>query len=274
MPAPRELTEADRWILGRLGALVSEVDGLFEDFQFAKVAGALYQFTWNELCDWYLELAKVQLYQGDRAGRGDPRGARARAGHGAAAAAPVHPVHHREAVDGADRRRVPGDRVVAGAFEGYADAMADARIADVQKLVTEIRRFRADQGLKPGQKVAARLAGYAGGHEEAIRSLVRLTAPTAEFAASASLEVALADGVVTVELDLSGTVDVAAERKRLQKDLAAAQKELSQTEAKLGNEAFIAKAPAQVVDKIKLRRETAVADIDRITARLAALPAS
>ena len=67
LPPASDLTEADRWILGRLGALVSEVDGLFEDFQFAKVAGALYQFTWNELCDWYLELAKVQLYQGDDA---------------------------------------------------------------------------------------------------------------------------------------------------------------------------------------------------------------
>lgn len=159
-------------------------------------------------------------------------------------------------------------------FEGYADAVADTRIADVQKLVTEIRRFRADQGLKPGQKVAARLTGYAGGHEEAVRSLVRLTAPTPEFAASAALEVALADAVVTVELDLSGTVDVAAERKRLEKDLAAARKELTQTEAKLGNEAFIAKAPAPVIDKIKTRKQTAASDIDRITARLAALPAS
>jgi valyl-tRNA synthetase len=118
------------------------------------------------------------------------------------------------------------------------------------------------------------LAGYTGGHESSIRSLVRLTEPTEDFAASASLEVALPDGVVTVELDLSGTVDVAAERKRLQKDLAAAEKELSQTEAKLGNEAFIAKAPEHVVAKIKTRKEAAVADIDRITARLAALPAS
>lgn len=160
------------------------------------------------------------------------------------------------------------------AFAGYADPVADAHIADVQKLVTEIRRFRADQGLKPGQKVASRLGGYAGGHEEAVRSLVRLTEPPADFAASASLEVALADGVVTVELDLSGTVDVEAERKRLQKDLAATQKELTQTEAKLGNEAFIAKAPAPVIDKIKVRKQTAATDIDRITARLASLPAS
>ena len=279
LPAAAELTEADRWILGRLGTLVSEVDGLFEDFQFAKVAAALYQFTWNELCDWYLELAKVQLYQGD----------------GARVAATRSVLGH--VLDTVLRLLHPfipfiteqlwialtgGESLVIAPwptpFEGYADPVADARIADVQKLVTEVRRFRADQGLKPGQKVAARVAGAGfaevSGHEDSIRSLVRLTPAEQGFSASASLEVALATGIVTVELDLSGTVDVAAERKRLQKDLGVAEKELSQTEGKLGNEAFIAKAPAPVIEKIKLRRETAVADIDRITARLAALPAS
>ncbi|WP_328611843.1 valine--tRNA ligase [Amycolatopsis sp. NBC_00345] len=278
LPAAAELTEADRWILGRLGALVSEVDGLFEDFQFAKVAAALYQFTWNELCDWYLELAKVQLYQGEDA---RVEATRSVLGHVLDTVLrllhPFIPFITEKlwiALTG-------GESLVVAPwpkpFEGYADTVADARIADVQKLVTEVRRFRADQGLKPGQKVAARVAGAGfaevSGHEDSIRSLVRLTPAEEGFSASASLEVALATGVVTVELDLSGTVDVAAERKRLQKDLGVAQKELSQTEGKLGNESFIAKAPAPVIEKIKLRRETAVADIDRITARLAALPA-
>jgi valyl-tRNA synthetase len=160
----------------------------------------------------------------------------------------------------------------------YADPAIDARIADVQKLVTEVRRFRADQGLRPGQKVAAKLSGA--GHDElvahsaAIRSLVRLTEPDDTFAPSASIEVGLSGGVATVELDLSGTVDVAAERKRLQKDLAVAEKELAQTDVKLANTAFIDKAPANVIDKIKLRRETALADIERINVRLTALPVS
>ncbi|MFI5610528.1 valine--tRNA ligase [Amycolatopsis sp. NPDC051903] len=279
LPAAGELTEADRWILGRLSGLVSEVDGLFEDFQFAKVAGALYQFTWNELCDWYLELAKVQLYQGDEA-----RVASTRKVLGHVLDAVLRLLHPfiPFITEKLWTALTGGESLVIAAWPtapaGYADAVADARIADVQKLVTEIRRFRADQGLKPGQKVATRLAGAGfdtvAGHEDAIRSLVRLTDATPEFAASASLEVALAGGVVTVELDLSGTVDVAAERKRLQKDLGVAQKELSQTEAKLANESFIAKAPEQVIDKIKTRRATAAADLERIEARLAALPAS
>ncbi len=79
---------------------------------------------------------------------------------------------------------------------------------------------------------------------------------------------ALADATVRVELDLSGTVDVAAERKRLAKDLAAAEKELAGCEAKLGNPDFTGKAPAEVVAKITARRELAAADIARITAQL------
>ena len=81
----------------------------------------------------------------------------------------------------------------------------------------------------------------------------------------------LTTGTVVVELDTSGTVDVAAERKRLEKDLAAAQKELAQTTGKLGNEAFLAKAPEAVVEKIKARQQLATEEVQRITARLQAL---
>ncbi|GAA3560004.1 valine--tRNA ligase [Amycolatopsis ultiminotia] len=275
LPPAGELTEADRWILGRLAALVSEVDDLFEEFQFAKVANALYQFTWNELCDWYLELAKVQLYQGDEA-----RVAATRLVLGHVLDTVLRLLHPFVpfVTEKLWTALTGGASLVVAAWPkpaaGYADPAADAHIADVQKLITEIRRFRADQGLKPAQKVLARLSGdgVPAGHEDAIRSLVRLTPPGDGFGVSAALEVALAGGMVMVELDTSAAIDVAAERKRLQKDLGAAQKELAQTEGKLGNESFIAKAPAPVIEKIKLRRETAAADITRIEARLSLLP--
>jgi valyl-tRNA synthetase len=85
------------------------------------------------------------------------------------------------------------------------------------------------------------------------------------------VEVRLSGGTVGVELDTSGTVDVDAERRRLEKDLAAAQKELAATTAKLGNDAFLAKAPVDVVDKIRDRQKLAHEESDRIAARLAAL---
>ena len=81
----------------------------------------------------------------------------------------------------------------------------------------------------------------------------------------------MSGGTVGVELDTSGSVDVEAERRRLEKDLAAAQKELAQTTAKLDNEAFLAKAPADVVDKIRGRQQLAREESERIGARLAAL---
>jgi valyl-tRNA synthetase len=105
----------------------------------------------------------------------------------------------------------------------------------------------------------------------AVASLAWLTEPPADFSPSASIEVSLSGGIVLVELDTSSTIDLAAERRRLDKDLAAAQKELAGTTAKLGNEAFLAKAPDDVVVKIRDRQRLAGEEVDRITARLAGL---
>jgi valyl-tRNA synthetase len=122
--------------------------------------------------------------------------------------------------------------------------------------------------------VPAVLAGIGGTrlapHEGSIRSLLRLTAPGDSFTATASV---LAEGI-TVELDTAAGIDVAAERRRLDKDLAAARKEADQAGRKLGNESFLAKAPADVVAKTRERLEAAHADVERITGRLAALPAA
>jgi valyl-tRNA synthetase len=165
------------------------------------------------------------------------------------------------------------DSVMVAAWPSFSrpDAAAEAELTSVMRLVTEIRRFRSDQGLKPGQKVAARLKGISGtalaSHEEAIRSLLRLSEPGDGFAASASL---VTEGV-TVQIDLAGTVDVAAERKRLEKDLTVARKEAAQVSAKLGNEGFMAKAPQDVVAKTRERLAIAEADIARLQSRLATL---
>jgi valyl-tRNA synthetase len=155
------------------------------------------------------------------------------------------------------------------------DPVAAQRITDMQKLVTEVRRFRSDQGLADRQKVPARLAGVdeadLSNQVPAVTALAWLTAAGDDFGVSVSLEVRLSAGTVVVELDTSGTIDVAAERRRLEKDLAAAQKELASTAAKLANADFLAKAPDAVVDKIRGRQQLAQEETDRITARLAGL---
>ena len=157
------------------------------------------------------------------------------------------------------------------------DARAAQRMADVETLVTELRRFRADQGVKPSQKVPARLdfvAADLDNLETAIRSLVRLEEPSEGFTPTASIEVRLSTVTIEIELDTSGTVDTAAERKRLEKALATAQKELDNAAKKLNNEGFLSKAPEHVVEGIRQRQAVAQEEHERVTARLAELPES
>jgi valyl-tRNA synthetase len=265
-----ELGAADRWILSRLSALIAEVDGLLEQFEFGKACDALYHFAWDEFCDWYLELAKVPLTAGDAAAADRTRGVLGfvldqmlRLLH------PVMPF----VTDELWTALTGEDSVMMATWPtfGRSDPAAEAEIASLMRLVTEIRRFRSDQGLRPGQRVPARLAGIdatsLAAHEESIRALLRLTGAGDGFAVSAALA---AEGV-TVELDLAGTVDVAAERARMEKDLAVAGKEAAQMAAKLGNPAFTDKAPADVVAKSRQRQADAEADIARLEARLASL---
>jgi valyl-tRNA synthetase len=282
LPADAERTDADRWILARLAEVREQTDALLEDFQFAKATEGLYHFTWDELCDWYLELAKVQLRDDatadtTRAVLGHVFDALLRLLH------PIVPFVTEElwtAFTGRESVVVAPWPTEAG---GPADHGASTRIGDVQKLVTEVRRFRTEQGLPDGRRVTARVEGLAaaglgaagaGGAEAALRAMARLDAAEEGFTPTATLDVLLSGGKVHVEIDTSGAIDVAAERARLGRDLAAARKELDQAEKKLGNPKFVEKAPADVVDGIRVRREAALAEAERVAARLAALPAS
>ncbi|MFC5909309.1 valine--tRNA ligase [Streptacidiphilus monticola] len=265
-----ELSAVDRWILSRLNSVVTEVDGHYDNYEFARLSDALFHFAWDEVFDWYVELSKSTLAEGGRPAEvtrrvlGEVLDVTLRLLH------PVVPF----VTEALWTTLTGGESVVVAAWpkdSGFRDAAAEQEISLLQQVVTEVRRFRADQGLKPGQKVAARLE-LAGtplvAHEAALRLLAKLQPEGDSFHATATLPVAGA----TVALDLSGAIDVAAERKRLSKDLAAAEKELAQAEAKLGNEAFVAKAAPQAVEKIRGRLATAQADIARLTAQLEALP--
>ncbi|MET8439663.1 MULTISPECIES: valine--tRNA ligase [Streptomyces] len=270
LPPVEQLSATDRWILSRLNKTVADADAFYEDFQFAKLSDALYHFAWDEVFDWYVELSKTTFFAGGEQAKvsarvlGEVLDVTLRLLH------PIVPfvteqlwttLTGQESVVVADW---PQD-------SGFRDAAAEKEIEVVQQVVTEVRRFRSDQGLQPGQKVPAELTvtgTVLAPHEAAIRQLLRLQPAGDGFHATATLPVAGA----TVALDLSGTIDVEAERKRLTKDLGAAEKEKAQANGKLGNEAFLAKAPDNVVDKIRGRLAKADADIERISAQLANLP--
>jgi valyl-tRNA synthetase len=274
-----ELAVPDRWILSRLAAVTAEVDALFERFEFGKACDVLYHFAWDEFCDWYLELAKASLTGAD---------------HAAAAATrlvlgtvldrllrllhPVIPFITDElwtALTGGDTVMIapwPGSRADGQLAAGYSDPAAEAEIAALMRLVTQVRRFRSNQGLRPSQPVPADLAEIEttplASHEARIRSLLRLTAPAAGFAPTATVQ---AEGV-TVRLDTAAGVDLGAERRRLEKDLAAARSDVDAAQRKLSSPSFVERAPEAIVAKNRDRLAAAQAEITRLDDRLAALP--
>ncbi|NGO79700.1 valine--tRNA ligase [Streptomyces sp. YC504] len=272
LPPAERLSATNRWILSRLNEVVAEVDGLYEDYQFAKLSDALYHFAWDEVFDWYVELTKTTFMAGGQEAEDTKRVLGEVLDVTLKLLHPVVPF----VTETLWTTLTGGESLVVADWpvdSGFRDAAAEKEIETVQSLITEIRRFRTDQGLQPGQKVPARVDLTGTGldaHEPAIRQLLRLQPEGEGFSATATLPVAGA----TVALDLSGTIDVEAERKRLTKDLAAAEKEVAAANGKLGNEAFLAKAPDQVVDKIRGRLSKAEADIARIQGQLEKLPAA
>jgi valyl-tRNA synthetase len=272
LPEAGELAAEDRWILSRLNSVVAEADGYYDDYQFAKLSDTLYHFAWDQVFDWYVELSKTTFAKGGRPAEvsrrvlGEVLDVMLRLLH------PVVPF----VTETLWMSLTGGESVTIASWpadSGFRDSSAEAEIATLQQAVTEVRRFRADQGLQPGQRVPAELTlggSPLAAHEDAIRQLLRLQPAGEGFQATASLPVQGG----TVALDLSGVIDVEAERKRLTKDLGAAEKELKQTTAKLGNEGFLAKAPEHVVAGIRERQAAAESDIARLKRQLEALPAA
>ncbi|OIR44411.1 valine--tRNA ligase [Corynebacterium sp. NML130628] len=281
LPAREELTDADRWILDRAEEVRAKVDAYLDDYQFAKANEDLYHFAWDELCDWYLEIAKTQIPREGETAQG--RNTQIVLGRVLDVVLRLlHPtmpfiteVLWTALTQQPSITQAPWPTAEDTNGGVDTDDVARRRIQDSIKLITELRRFRADQGVKPNQKVPAKLdfaKADLAGLENVIRDIARVEAPGEDFAASASIEMRLSQATLDVALDTSGTVDVAAERKRLEKELAAAQKELDTTGRQLGNEQFLANAPEQVVEKIKVRQQVAKEEFARVTARLAQLP--
>jgi len=266
------LSVPDRWILSRLGAVVAEADALFDEFEFAKVCDVLYHFAWDEFFDWYLELAKPTLNGPDLAAASLTRRV---LGHVLDQLLRlIHPVMP-FVTDELWTALTGGDSVMVAAWpaavSGGRDPAAEAEIEALMRLVTSVRRFRADQGLRQTQPVPAAFSGLEGSplapHEASIRALLRLTEPGPDFRPNASVQAE----AITVELDTSSVIDVAAERRRLAKELAAAQADAQVSQRKLSSDSFLEKAPADVVAKSRDRLAAAEAEIARLEERLAAM---
>jgi valyl-tRNA synthetase len=266
LPPLESLNAIDKWILSRWSQTCSEVTELFENYEFARACETLYHFAWDDLCDWYLELSKETFASGDAAHSQRVLGyvldQLFRVMH------PVMPFITEQLWTALTGQESLVTAQWPKAQSSHVDKKAEALVSELQEIITEVRRFRNDQGIKtslkiPGRFIApAHIAKYA----SAMAFVVRME--LGEITASAKCEAA---GVV-VEFDLTGSIDVVAERQRLEKDLATANKDKQTAEVKLNNQGFMAKAPESVVVEIRERLEKTTSDIARITAAIAGLP--
>ena len=265
LPAVETLSDIDKWVLSRLAETTAEYTSLIESYEFARACEAIYHFAWDDLCDWYLELSKETFASGNAAASqrvlGHVLDTLFRLLH------PVMPF----ITETLWTTLTGGETLVTAAWpqsdSAHINKKSESLVGELQKIITEVRRFRNDQGVKPSQKIPGRFIAPADVTAYASAMAFLLKLELIEFTPSASVEI----GSMKVELDLSGTVDVVAERTRLEKDLITAQKDMKTAEVKLSNEGFMAKAPADVVTEIKERMAATSADIERITAQLAAL---
>ena len=259
-------TLADRWILSRLQHVSKEVTDLLGKFELGEAGRTIYDFIWGEVCDWYIELAKPRLYNKENAEE------RATAQHVLAtvltsAMQLLHPYMPfiTEEIYQCLPHQAESIMVSEWPFakEELMDDEAERLMGAIMDSIKAIRNMRAEVNVPPGKKVPAILLAAADlkGGVEANANYIHLMGAIDELTIladdAAKPENAMAAVVSGIEvyLPLAGLIDVEKENQRLNKELATIDKELSRVEGKLGNAGFLAKAPADVIEKEKAKAE-------------------
>jgi valyl-tRNA synthetase len=269
LPAPKgaPATEAERWILTRLKQTLVEVEQHFTSYRFDLLAQALYEFTWNEFCDWFLELSKPALNGEDATAAASTRHTLVvvletvlRALH------PIVPFITEEIWQSVAPKlgiKAAGilQRSWPKASEIVADDAATAEIEWFKNVLSGIRRIRAEMNIAPGKTIPllladgdatdrARTAKFAA----QISFLARVEAPQwIESGANEPAAAAAVVGTMRVLIPLAGLIDLGAEKARLAKEIARIESEIKKCENKLGNANFVANAPAEVVEQERQR---------------------
>lgn len=261
---PGELSFADRWIVSQLQALEGEIARGFADYRFDNIANALYRYVWDEYCDWYVELAKVQIQAGSPAQQLGTRRTLIRVLEAVLRLAhPIIPFITEElwqkvSVVAGKRQAGKADSVSVQPYPranpDAVDTAAEAEVAELKAQIEAVRALRGEMGLSPAQRVPLVAQGDA--------SLLRRNAPyLAALAKLSQVDVVdtLPDAGAPVQvvgdsrLMLHVEVDVVAERARLDKEIARLEGEIAKANGKLGNPSFVERAPAAVVEQEKGR---------------------
>ncbi|MDR5732374.1 valine--tRNA ligase [Caballeronia sp. LZ025] len=286
-----DFSQADRWIVSLLQRVEAEVEKGFADYRFDNVASAIYKFVWDEYCDWYLELAKVQIQNGTPAQQRATRRTLLRVLETVLRLAhPVIPF----ITEALWQKVAPlTDAYPEGAKEGEASIMtqpypraevkkidesSEQWAAELKAVIDACRNLRGEMNLSPAVKVpllahgdAARLSTFAP-YVAALARLSEVKIIDDEAALDKEAHGAPVAIIGANKLVLKVEIDVAAERERLSKEVDRLSGEIAKCNAKLGNESFVSKAPAAVVDQERKRLAEYETTIEKLQAQLLRLP--
>ncbi|MHC1478889.1 valine--tRNA ligase [Frateuria aurantia] len=258
-------TEAERWILGRLKQTLTEVEGHFTTYRFDLLAQAVYEFVWNEYCDWFLELAKPALQGSDAVAAASTRHTllvvletALRMLH------PIVPFITEEIWQSvAPRLGLPVTSLLQQSWPQAQhlpeDAAASADIEWFKQVLTGIRRIRSEMNIAPGKTIPLLFAGgdatdlqRLNQFATQIQVLARVEAPQPVPAPEPASAAAVV-GSLRLLIPLAGLIDLEAEKTRLQKEIGKIRGEIAKCEGKLRNEKFVANAPPEVVAQERQR---------------------
>ena len=283
LPPVAELPLEDRWMLSRLHAAHTATDAAYDAYDWATVCRTLYHFLWDAVADWYIEAVKLRIYGQDAA-------AAATAGqvgrlvleHLLRLLHPVMPF-----VTEALWRELTGapggrDSLMVAAWPAadpsWHDPAAEEEFARLQELVTELNRFRSQNGIAPSTRFPVVLASSAPASFTAQGPLVASLAGLSQLHVVDELtdtpgSTTIRFGSGQAQIALAGLIDVEAELVRLQRELDRARDDLARVEAKLANEGFTSRAPAEVVARERDRRAGATDAVAALEERITALTA-
>ncbi|NOS73680.1 MAG: class I tRNA ligase family protein, partial [Methyloglobulus sp.] len=264
---PHQLTQIDQWILSRLNQVIGETRFALDNYRFDHAAQAIYDFTWNEFCDWYIELSKVSLQSDDATIQSGARHTLLtvletllRLAH------PIMPFITEEIWQTvAPLAGVQGETIMLQAYPVVVDSRNDLRaeteIEWVKSFILGIRRIRGEMNIAPGKPLPVLLQNisdqdivYLDRNRTYLQKLGRLESIITLPSEGAAPESAIAlVGNLKILIPMAGLIDKDAELARLDKEIQRIQNDLPRIEGKLNNPAFVDKAPAEVIEKEKAK---------------------
>ncbi|MBK8124447.1 MAG: valine--tRNA ligase [Dokdonella sp.] len=258
-------TAAEHWILARLALTLAEVEAQMKLYRFDLVAQALYEFVWNDYCDWFLELSKPALNGEDAAAAASTRSTLLRVLEAILRALhPITPFITEEIWQSvAPKLGISGNSVAerpyprAAEFADATDAQAVADIEWLKAVLGEIRRIRSEMNIAPGKQIPLLFAKGAAADRTRVERFAEQIAFLARTESQAWLDAGQQEpasasaivGELRVLIPLAGLIDIEAEKARLNREIKRIESEITKCNGKLGNATFVANAPAAVVEQ-------------------------